>query len=97
MSQPRPAAKEIPLSSRSTSLPRTKAEAVRKLNRAIAWARSRLPRGVRTLIGVLLIIGGFFGFLPVLGFWMIPLGLGFIALDVPPLRRRLTGLLRRHR
>jgi hypothetical protein len=52
---------------------------------------------VRALIGVLLVIGGFFGFLPILGFWMIPLGLAFIALDIPPLRRRLTGWLRRHR
>ena len=71
--------------------------AVRKLQRAVAWARARLPRGVRTLIGVLLVVGGVFGFLPVLGFWMIPLGLALIALDIPPLSRRLTGWLRRNR
>ena len=45
--------------------------------------------GVRTLIGLLLCVGGVFGFLPVLGFWMFPLGLAFIALDVPPLRSRI--------
>ena len=28
-------------------------------------------------------IGGVFGFLPVLGFWMFPLGIAFIALDLP--------------
>ena len=28
-------------------------------------------------------VGGVFGFLPVLGFWMFPLGLAFIALDIP--------------
>ena len=83
--------------SSSSALPRTKAEAVRKLQRATAWARVKLPRGVRTLIGVLLMIGGVFGFLPVLGVWMIPLGLAFITLDVPPLRRRMTGWLRRNR
>ena len=81
----------ITLSSSSSALPRTKTEALRKLQRATAWARVKLPRGVRTLIGVMLMIGGVFGFLPVLGFWMIPLGLAFIALDVPPLRRRMTG------
>ena len=72
-------------------------QAVRKLQRGTAWARAKLPRGVRTLIGILLVIVGFFGFLPILGFWMIPLGLAFIALDIPPLRRRLTGWLRRNR
>ncbi|MDH3474825.1 MAG: hypothetical protein OEM59_14165 [Rhodospirillales bacterium] len=26
-------------------------------------------------VGILLVVGGIFGFLPILGFWMIPLGL----------------------
>lgn len=47
------------------------------------WGKERLPRGIRSLVGVLLMIGGLFGFLPVLGFWMFPLGLAFIALDIP--------------
>ena len=34
----------------------------------------------------LLIVGGFLGFLPILGFWMVPLGLAIIANDVPFLR-----------
>jgi hypothetical protein len=51
---------------------------------------NRLPRGVRTLAGLLLIVAGVFGIvLPVLGSWMAPLGLLFIAADVPPLRRRV--------
>ena len=29
-------------------------------------------------------VGGVFGFLPILGFWMFPLGLALIALDLPP-------------
>ncbi len=85
------------MSFRSNGFPGTKAEAVRKVQRATAWARARLPRGLRTVVGILLVIGGLFGFLPILGFWMIPLGLAFIALDIPPLRRRLTGWLRRNR
>lgn len=47
------------------------------------WGKERLPPGVRSLVGVLLMIGGVFGFLPVLGFWMFPLGMAFIALDIP--------------
>ncbi|TIS17249.1 MAG: hypothetical protein E5X10_04380, partial [Mesorhizobium sp.] len=32
-------------------------------------------RGLRIAIGVLLTIGGILGFLPILGFWMVPIGL----------------------
>ncbi|MEL7256844.1 MAG: GNAT family N-acetyltransferase [Pseudomonadota bacterium] len=50
-----------------------------------------MPPGLRLVFGLLLIIGGIFGFLPILGFWMIPLGIGVAALDVMPLYRRLRG------
>jgi hypothetical protein len=40
-----------------------------------------------------LIIAGFFGFLPILGFWMVPLGVVLIVQDVPPLREPLARLL----
>jgi hypothetical protein len=40
-----------------------------------------------------LMVGGVFGFLPVLGFWMAPLGLALVAVDVPPLRRPLARVL----
>jgi len=48
-----------------------------------------LPRSrpVRIAIGVLLIAGGLVGFLPVLGFWMIPLGLLVLSVDLPIVRR----------
>ncbi|MGI9316320.1 MAG: PGPGW domain-containing protein [bacterium] len=36
---------------------------------------------LRILIGVLLLIGGLLGALPVLGFWMIPLGLLVLSID----------------
>ncbi len=51
--------------------------------------------GVRSVLGVLLVGAGFVGFLPVLGFWMAPLGAALIALDIPPLRRRLTRWIER--
>jgi hypothetical protein len=55
--------------------------------RVMRWT-ARRPAGVRSLIGLGLILGGFLGFLPVLGFWMVPLGVAVIALDVALIRRR---------
>ncbi len=52
---------------------------------------------VRVLIGLVLILGGVFGFLPVLGFWMIPLGVAVIFIDAPVVRQtwsRLRSCLR---
>ncbi|MBY6068267.1 hypothetical protein KUW17_16060 [Leisingera aquaemixtae] len=54
-----------------------------------AWVRARVPPGLRLLLGVLLILGGIFGFLPVLGFWMIPLGVLIAAMDIKLIRRWL--------
>ena len=39
------------------------------------------PPALRISMAVLLIIMGFFGFLPIIGFWMIPLGLMLLAID----------------
>ena len=50
-------------------------------------------RPTRIGLGILLVACGFVGFLPVLGFWMIPLGLLVLSVDLPPVRRarrRLT-------
>jgi hypothetical protein len=44
-------------------------------------------RVVRIAIGVLLILFGFLGFLPIVGFWMIPLGLVVLSIDIPVVRR----------
>jgi purine-cytosine permease-like protein len=44
-------------------------------------------RALRIAIGVLLILGGVVGFLPVLGFWMVPLGFMVLAADFPAVRR----------
>jgi len=48
-----------------------------------------LPASVllRIAIGCLLILGGCLGFLPVLGFWMVPLGLVVLSIDLPVARR----------
>ena len=50
-------------------------------------------RALRILIGVALIFFGVLGFLPVLGFWMIPLGILVLSYEfaaVRRFRRRLT-------
>lgn len=66
--------------------------------RLIHWGNRHVPPGLRTLVGFLFMLGGVFGFLPVLGFWMLPLGVAFVALDVPPARRRLDRwMLKLHR
>ena len=41
----------------------------------------------RAIAGTVLVVFGLFGFLPVLGFWMIPLGLVFLSVDFPIMRR----------
>jgi hypothetical protein len=42
---------------------------------------------VRLGVGSMFIIGGILGFLPVLGFWMIPLGFVILSVDMPAVRR----------
>ncbi len=49
----------------------------------------RLPRSraFRLAIGIGLIVLGIFGFLPILGFWMIPLGLLVLSHEIAAVRR----------
>jgi hypothetical protein len=42
---------------------------------------------LRLILGVILVLGGFLGFLPILGFWMLPLGLVVLSVDFPMIRR----------
>lgn len=38
-------------------------------------------------------IGGVLGFLPILGFWMFPLGMAFIALDLPFTQKQIDDFI----
>lgn len=83
----------------------------RRFARQIARLQKSMPRlgstlspgsRVRLPLAVLMILGGLLGFLPVLGFWMLPLGLLLLAVDLPVLRPavssasvRLRAFLRR--
>ncbi len=42
---------------------------------------------VRRPLGVIMVVGGLCGFLPILGFWMLPVGLIFIGEDIPVVKR----------
>ena len=50
-------------------------------------------RWVRIPSGALLVVGGVLSFLPVLGVWMLPLGLALLAEDVPALRSSRAKVL----
>ncbi|HMA16228.1 MAG: hypothetical protein ACM35H_01500 [Bacteroidota bacterium] len=54
-------------------------------NPLYGWA-IRAPAPLRWSAGLLLIAGGVLGFLPVLGFWMIPLGVLLLASGFPRVR-----------
>lgn len=62
----------------------------KRLARAVRWLRQPSAIWVRVPVALLFIGAGFVGFLPVLGFWMAPLGLLLIAQDIPPLRSPLA-------
>ena len=60
----------------------------------------RMPqsRAARIAIGIALVIGGILGFLPILGFWMIPLGILVLSYEFATVRRfRRRSTVRWHR
>jgi hypothetical protein len=52
----------------------------------VRFLRRPSGRWLRIPAGVLLILGGLLSFLPLLGIWMLPLGLLLLAEDFPVLR-----------
>jgi hypothetical protein len=72
----------------------------KRIRSSIRFVRQPSGRWLRIPMGVLLTFGGLLGFLPVVGFWMLPIGLALLADDVPPLRslrsRILDWVERRH-
>ncbi len=61
--------------------------------RFVGWLRKPSSRYVRIPVALLLIVGGIFSFLPVLGLWMLPLGLLLFAQDVPLLQKPMARML----
>lgn len=52
---------------------------------------------LRVPMAILFILGGFFWFLPVVGLWMLPIGLLLLAVDLPMLRPRVAAWMIRLR
>ncbi len=57
---------------------------IRLFNRSVPVPGSRFAR---RLLGGALVVGGILGFLPILGFWMVPLGLIVLSIDSSVVRR----------
>lgn len=62
----------------------------KRLASTLRWLRHPASRWARLPAGLALIFGGVFSFLPILGVWMLPLGLMLIAADVPFLQRPMA-------
>ena len=87
-SRPRALDGRVPLTDEDMEPTETKAHAgprkISVMGREFAMPRSRR---MRIVIGVALIVLGIFGFLPVLGFWMIPLGVLVLSYEFAMVRR----------
>lgn len=66
--------------------------------RVLSFLRRPVARLIRIPLGFLLVLGGIFSFLPVLGIWMLPLGLLLLAIDLPFLQAPVNwGIVRGQR
>jgi hypothetical protein len=63
----------------------------------LRWIRKPGMALIRVPLGLVLIVGGVFSFLPVLGLWMLPLGLAVLAIDLPFLKGPVGGAIVRLR
>jgi hypothetical protein len=63
--------------------------------RFLDWLRSPRSMIFRVPISIILILGGIFSFLPILGIWMLPLGFLLLALDVAFLRTPIAAAILR--
>lgn len=83
-----------------TARPNFDHELKRLLRKAPDWARRVVKAAtrpgaiwLRVPLALGLMIGGLLGFLPVLGFWMLPLGLALLAVDIPFMREPLARFM----
>jgi hypothetical protein len=60
------------------------------LAKVTSWLRRPGSKAVSVPLGAALVAGGAVGFLPIVGYWMLPVGLVILARDVPPLRPPLV-------
>ena len=58
----------------------------RRVQAGVTWLRYPPRKAVRLLVSAFLILGGLLSILPVLGLWMLPLGLALMSDDIPRLK-----------
>lgn len=90
MEQPSPSSTTTPETLRERRTQMITAKLPAKMRRAIQWLRKPEQKWVRLPSGLLFILGGLLSFLPVLGVWMLPLGILLLAEDIP-LFQNLSG------
>lgn len=64
-----------------------------KIKDKFNYLKTHPNSGLRISVGLLLILGGFLGALPILGFWMLPLGLILLSVDFPWAKRAHLSLV----
>lgn len=103
LSDDRAVAREVRAPAMTTDdwrLDRLIARLPRRLRSAVRFVRQPSGRRLRIPLGILLTLGGVFGFLPIVGFWMLPIGLALLADDVRLLRSvrsRILDWVEQHR
>lgn len=65
-----------------------------RLQTALNWLREPERKWVRIPAGVLFMLGGVLSILPVLGLWMLPVGVMLLSQDIPFFRRIQGCVLR---
>lgn len=60
----------------------------------IVWLRRPDRRWVRIPAGLAFMLGGVLSILPILGLWMLPVGILLLSQDIPVFRRLLDRCLR---
>lgn len=63
------------------------------LGRFLHWLRQPQMLIARIIVSLLLVLGGLLSFLPILGLWMLPLGLLILSEDLPFLQPPLVRFL----
>lgn len=63
------------------------------MSRSIEHLRQPRAIWIRVPVALVLILSGFVSFLPVLGLWMLPLGLLLLTVDIPILRHLMYSLI----
>ncbi|UMM09043.1 hypothetical protein MKW11_02950 [Gluconobacter frateurii] len=63
------------------------------MQRTLSWLRKPERKWVRIPAGILFMLGGCMAFLPVLGVWMVPVGILLLSEDIPFFRRLMEKAL----